>query len=86
MEGVGGEGWDGMGWDEWMMGKGKGNKKKRGKRKRKKGKDVYGLWRVRVLILAGEPLGCLYCLESFSRPWRVLRIMFLSWDLILQRR
>lgn len=73
-----------MGWDEWIMGKGKGGKKKRGKGKGKK--DDYGFWRVRVLIVLGEPLGCLYCLESFSRPWRVLRIMFLSWDLILQKR
>lgn len=70
----------------WMMWKGKGEIKKRGKRERKRKKEVYGLWRVRVLILAGELLGCLYCLESFSRPWRVLRIMFLLWDLILQKR
>lgn len=64
----------------------KGGRKKKGGGKRKWKKEVYGLWRVRVLILAGELLGCLYCLESFSRPWRVLRIMFLSWDLILQKR
>lgn len=77
-----GVGWEGR--DGRDNVKGKGGKKKRGRRKRKK--DVYGLWRVRVLILVGELLGCLYCLESFSRPWRVLRIMFLSWDLILQKR
>lgn len=64
--------------------KGKRGKNRRGERE--KGQGRYGLWRVRVLILAGEILGCLYCLESFSRPWRVLRIMFLSWDLILQKR
>lgn len=66
--------------------KGKRGKKRRGREKGKGKKEVYGLWRVRVLILAGELLGCLYCLESFSRPWRVLRIMFLLWDLILQKR
>lgn len=67
-------------------GKGKRGKKEEGEEKRKRKKDGYGLWRVRVLIVLGELLGCLYCLESFSRPWRVLRIMFLSWDLILQKR
>lgn len=86
MEGVGGEGWDGMGWDEWIMGKGKEEKRRGGREKGKRKREVYGLWRVRVLILLGDFLGCLYCLESFSRPWRVLRIMFLSWDLILQKR
>lgn len=72
-----------MGWTD--DGKGKREIKRRGGREKRK-KEVYGLWRVRVLIVVGELLGCLYCLESFSRPWRVLRIMFLSWDLILQRR